>query len=219
LGYTQGHCYVLRNRKMIIAGAGGHGLEVRHVLIQQGVYYSEIFFFDEDPAKLQREEIQGNWIFEYAEIQKHFSQDPRFVLGVGNPIYRQKLFHSLTAFGGSLYGFNCVPNLESRSSSNAFDAMPFSFIGSETKIGLGVLINTRAHVHHECVVGDFTEIGPGAMLLGGAKIGSACRIGAGAIILPGVELADGVVVGAGAVVTKSVMEKSTLVGVPAKKVL
>ncbi|PZX51893.1 PglD-related sugar-binding protein [Algoriphagus chordae] len=200
---------------MIIAGAGGHGLEVCHVLIQQGISTSEIYFFDEDPVKLQRGEIQGRGIFDLSEIQQHFSQDPRFILGVGNPIHREKLYHLLSALGGSVYGIGSVSTLES---SKVFDAMPFSFIGPETSIGLGVLINTSAHVHHECTVGDFTEIGPGAMLLGAVKVGAKCSIGAGAVLLPGVELGEGVVVGAGAVVTKSVMQKSVLVGIPAKPV-
>lgn len=200
---------------MIIAGAGGHGLEVRHVLIQQGISASGIYFFDENPFNLQRKEIYGSGIFEIADLQKHFSQDPRFILGVGNPIYREKLFHLLNSQGGSAYGIGSVSITELRNSTTVFDAMPYSFIGPETKIGLGVLINTRAHVHHECEVGDFSEIGPGAMLLGAAKIGNKCRIGAGAVILPGVELGDEVIVGAGAVVTKSFSKACTLIGIPA----
>ncbi|REG91472.1 acetyltransferase [Algoriphagus antarcticus] len=204
---------------MIIAGAGGHGLEVHLVLIQQGVSSSEICYFDEDSAKLQRKEIEAEYVFENAVIEKHFRKDSRFVLGVGNPIYREKLFHLLVSLGGSMHAISNTSNFQQVKTGNVYDAMPFSFIGPETKIGLGVLVNTGAHVHHECVVGDFSEIGPGAMLLGGSKIGRACRIGAGAIILPGVELADDVIVGAGAVVTKSVTEKSTLIGIPAKPLL
>ena len=96
--------------------------------------------------------------------------------------------------------------------------MPFSFIRPETKIGIGVLINTRAHVHHECRVGDFSDIGPGAMLLGNSQAGKRCRIGAGAVLLPGIKLGDDVVVGAGAVVTKDWSNNSKIVGVPARAV-
>jgi sugar O-acyltransferase (sialic acid O-acetyltransferase NeuD family) len=200
---------------MIIAGAGGHGLEVRHVLKQRGISPTEIYFFDEDSIKLQRKEIQGTGISEVSEIKKHFYKDSRFVLGVGNPIYREKLFHFLSSLGGSVFNIESVASLESSNSKTIFDAMPYSFIGPETIIGLGVLVNTRAHVHHECEVGEFSEIGPGAMLLGAAKIGKKCRIGAGAVILPGVELGDEVVVGAGAVVTKSYPKACTLIGIPA----
>tara|TARA_R110002020_G_scaffold233498_1_gene445295 strand:+ start:1853 stop:2185 length:333 start_codon:yes stop_codon:yes gene_type:complete len=97
-----------------------------------------------------------------------------------------------------------------------FDAMPLSFIIPNTKIGLGVLINIRAHVHHEYEVGKFSEITPVAMLLGGANTGQRSRIGAGAV-LPGVQLGDEVIVGAGAVVTKDFFEiGGVLKGIPAK---
>lgn len=51
------------------------------------------------------------------------------------------------------------------------------------------------------VIGDFSEVGARAILLGGSKTGELCRIGA--FILPEVELNNEVIVGAGAVVTKS----------------
>jgi sugar O-acyltransferase (sialic acid O-acetyltransferase NeuD family) len=198
---------------MIIAGAGGHGKEVRQVLLQDGFSSSELTFFDQDPAR-----VAASGIFTSEEILIHFSKDSRFVLGVGNPEFRQKLYNLLSDLGGRLYGVGSHFSTHLMDSPIKFDAMPFSFVGPETAIGLGVLVNTRAHVHHECMVGDFSEIGPGAMLLGGVKIGKYCRIGAGAVILPGVEIADEVIIGAGAVVNKSVFERSTLVGVPAKKV-
>ncbi|SFT39713.1 sugar O-acyltransferase, sialic acid O-acetyltransferase NeuD family [Algoriphagus locisalis] len=202
---------------MIIAGAGGHSLEVRQVLIDQGFAPKELLFFDEDQVKLEREELKGITIFALSEIQTCFENDPRFVLGVGKPSYREKLFNLLTSLGGALFGIGDASSSPLHNSNPVFDAMPYSFIGPQTKIGLGVLVNTRAHIHHECVLGDFSEIGPSAMLLGSSKIGSKCRIGAGAIILPGVEVGDEVVVGAGAVVTKNILGNGRVVkGIPAK---
>ncbi|UZD23030.1 acetyltransferase [Algoriphagus halophytocola] len=201
---------------MVIAGAGGHGKEVKHVLLSQGFPSGELVFFDEDPE-------QSNSLFEddflivsVDELKVQLKKDPRFVLGVGNPVFREKLFHLLTSLGGSAFGINCVSKENSMTTNQNFDAMPFSFIGPLTTVGRGALINTRAHVHHEAVVGEFSEVGPGAMLLGGAKIGKKCRIGAGAVILPGIELGDEVIVGAGAVVTKRVARSSRIFGVPAR---
>lgn len=202
---------------MVIAGAGGHGLEVRQTLIQEGINPSEIFFFDENATQIQRQGINGNGFYEVSELKKYFEHNPLFVLGVGNPIYREKLFYMLTSLGGSAFGIGNVFTSQQRNPSFIFDLMPFSFIGPDTKIGQGVLINTRAHIHHECLVGDFSEIGPGAMLLGASKIGRKCRIGAGAIILPEIEIGDEVIVGAGAVVTKNVKGMGKIVkGIPAK---
>lgn len=196
---------------MIIAGAGGHGLEVAMALDKMGFQSSQVFFYDQDQSKSFDPEISKSLVFKEDDLKDILKSDLRFAIGVGNPNDREKLFWYLSSLGGSLFGVSFVSGLE----TNTFDAMPYSFVGPKTKIGLGVLVNTRAHVHHECEVGDFSEIGPGAILLGASKIGMKCRIGAGAIILPGVELGNEVVVGAGAVVTKSYLEPCTLIGIPA----
>ncbi|WP_296702982.1 DapH/DapD/GlmU-related protein [Algoriphagus sp.] len=197
---------------MIIAGAGGHGQEVAMALDKMGFQSSQVFFYDQDKSKSFDPEISESLVLEEVDLINILKSDSRFVIGVGNPIHREKLFLYLSSLGGSIFGVSFVPGIE----TNTFDAMPYSFVGPKTKIGLGVLINTRAHVHHECEVGDFSEIGPGAMLLGASKIGYKCRIGAGAIILPSVELGNEVIVGAGAVVTKSYLEPCTLIGIPAR---
>ena len=202
---------------MIIAGAGGHGLEVALVLQNFGMPISEILFFDQDTSKSGGSFTSKNLILEEEVLIQKFKEAPEFCLGVGNPVAREKLYTYLISLGGSNYGINSMGIKIDDAEILPFDAMPLSFIGPNTKIGHGVLINTRAHVHHDCEVGKFSEIAPGAMLLGGAKIGDRCRIGAGAVILPGVQLGDEIIVGAGAVVTKDYFEKGgVLKGIPAK---
>lgn len=79
-----------------------------------------------------------------------------------------------------------------------------------------VIINTRAIVEHDCLVGANSHIAPGAILLGAVAIGECCFIGAGACILPGIKIGNNVVVGAGAVVTKDITNNSTVIGIPAR---
>lgn len=201
---------------MIIAGAGGHGLEVLQLLLNQGFEANKIFFFDEDPGKQLSQIHQRPVITSWEELKKELAQDPRFCLGVGNPLYRKKLTDKLEKLGGIFTRLSGSFVESNDQGEEIFDQMSFSFLGPNTQIGKGVLINTRANVHHESVVGEFTEIGPGAMLLGNVKVGKMCRIGAGAILLPGISLGDEVTVGAGAVVTKNVGSKNTVIGVPAR---
>ncbi len=196
---------------MIIAGAGGHGKEVFTVLCRLGTSASQILFYDQDPNRKTITKL----ISDLSELKLELEKDPRFVIGVGSPEIREHLYHLFKGLGGQLFPISSGENFSMDQSLKA-DLMPFAFLGPETQIGKAVLINTRAHVHHECEVGDFTEIGPGAMLLGAAKVGKKCKIGAGAVLLPGVELGDHVVVGAGAVVTKSYGDGAKIIGVPAR---
>lgn len=201
---------------MVIAGAGGHGLEVLEILLTKGFSKNDIIFFDQDPIKSNQLVCGIRVVSEMEEINQYFSLSNHFCLGVGSPAFRESLFFFLVQAGGYLKMLVSDSAFLSHSATGEFDAMPFSFIGPETKIGQGVLINTRAHIHHESQVGDFTDIGPGAMLLGNSRAGKRCRIGAGAILLPGVEIGDDVIVGAGAVVTKDFDSGTMVAGVPAK---
>lgn len=198
---------------MVIAGAGGHGMEVFEVL--KKLKFGNFIFFDENPSKSSPyPEIP--LISDQENLREFLNRDPDFVLGVGNPEAREKLFTFLKSKGGTYK--NLVSDSSHISSdliSNGFEAMKFSYIGPKCKFGTGVLINTRANVHHECEIGSFSEIGPGAILLGAVKVGAKCRIGAGAVILPGLKIGDNVVVGAGAVVTKDIGENQTVIGIPA----
>lgn len=203
---------------MVIAGAGGHGLEVFQSLVDQGVVESELLFFDEDISKKKSHPFPERVICSLDHISEIFQKNSEFCLGVGNPIHRQNLELLLTKIGGTLKGLAHPSAIFDQTHVFTFvDKMAFSFVGPNTNLGKGVLVNVRANIHHDCKVGEYTEIGPGAMLLGGSTIGEKCRIGAGAVILPGVSLGDEIIVGAGAVVTKDCFQAGAILkGVPAK---
>jgi sugar O-acyltransferase (sialic acid O-acetyltransferase NeuD family) len=84
------------------------------------------------------------------------------------------------------------------------------------RIGTGVICNTSCIIEHECVVGDFAHIGPGAVLCGNVRIGKQSFIGANAVIRQGITIGNNATIGAGSVVVKNVPDNVTVVGVPAK---
>jgi len=83
-------------------------------------------------------------------------------------------------------------------------------------IGTGAICNTGCIIEHECVVGEFAHIGPGAVLCGNVKIGNGSFVGANAVIKQGITVGKNATIGAGAVVVKDVADGLTVVGVPAK---
>ena len=85
-----------------------------------------------------------------------------------------------------------------------------------SSIGKHTIINTNATVDHDCHLGDFVHIAPGATLCGGVKVGNGTLIGANATVLPNCKIGKNVSVGAGAVVTTDLPDNVVVAGVPAK---
>ena len=74
---------------------------------------------------------------------------------------------------------------------------------------------SSASVDHDCHIGDFAHISPGAHLAGAVTVGRSAHVGMGASVMPGVTIGEESVVGAGAVVIRDVPAGVTVVGVPA----
>jgi sugar O-acyltransferase (sialic acid O-acetyltransferase NeuD family) len=201
---------------MIIAGAGGHALELLDILIFREKTNNLVFF----------DEINSHQVFQSKypiihneqEVKAHFENDPFFILGTGKPQLRYQFYKRFKELGGKLISVQGNGVVFSNFSSGAEEADIFNlcFIGANTQIGKGCLINTGAQIHHEVQIGDFTEVNPAAVLLGNVQVGSFCSIGANATILPKVKIGNQVIIGAGAVVTRDVMDGVTVVGVPAR---
>jgi acetyltransferase-like isoleucine patch superfamily enzyme len=83
-------------------------------------------------------------------------------------------------------------------------------------IGNGALINAFASVHHDAQIGEYCEVSPHAVLLGGCKIGAYTSIGANATILPNITVGNRVIIGAGEVVVDNIPDNCLAAGVPAK---
>jgi len=83
-------------------------------------------------------------------------------------------------------------------------------------IGAQTIVNTRANVDHDCVVGKGVHIMGQACIAGEVIIEDFVSIGSNATILPRLHIGAGAFVGAGAVVTHDVPENIVVAGNPAR---
>lgn len=89
-------------------------------------------------------------------------------------------------------------------------------VAADSKLGDVCIINHKASVDHECILGNGVHIAPGAKVCGCVTIGDNVMIGAGSVVLPRLKIGLGSIIGAGAVVTKDVPARSIIVGNPGR---
>jgi len=137
---------------------------------------------------------------------------------VGDTTLRRRLHAAaLTA------GFTLPPVVHPRASVAATATLaPGCFVasgalvGPGARIGEGAMVNSNAVVDHDCVLGAFAHVAPGAALSGTVEVGADALIGAGAAVVQGLRIGAGAVVGAGAAVVADVPAGALAVGVPAR---
>ncbi len=204
---------------MLIAGAKGHAKEVLQIIENQCVE-GPICFFDnisDDISDLFYDRY--HILKSEAAVRSLFEADNRFILGLGNPYLRYKMFQLLSSWGGALTSITALSADIGKNKvflSEGLNVMHHVAIYSDTFVGKGTLLNTACSIHHDAIVGEFCEISPGARVLGRTIIGNFCSLGTNCVILPNVKIGHHVTIGAGSVVTKNIPDYSTAVGVPAR---
>lgn len=204
---------------MLIIGAGGFAKEIFEILYRNGV--ADIAFYD-DVNKTGHSKVFDRYplLQDEAAAAAYFKEyGNEFVLGLGNPLLREKLCHKFQGLGGS--AATCISEHARIGSfgvqiGEGCNILDQAIISNSVTIGKGCILYYNVVVTHDCTIGDFVEISPSANILGHCTIGAYARIGANATILPGVKIGTGVTVGAGAVVTRDLADGITVAGVPAK---
>jgi sugar O-acyltransferase (sialic acid O-acetyltransferase NeuD family) len=203
---------------MLIAGAGGHAIEILDILLET-IPKDRIVFFDDLTDK---QYLHGSFsvLKNQQETTEWFATRKQFCLGIGGSALRRSIYQKLKSFGGNLVGLRSKSaEISTFSKIDAgADVCKHVFISSLTEVSFGTLLNTGSKIHHHVQVGTFCEISPGVILLGGSSVGDDCFIGGGAIVLPKVKICSNVIIGAGTIVTKDIMEPGTYAGNPVRRI-
>ena len=205
---------------MLIIGAGGQAKDLLFVIHELNIQ-ERIHFYDDvsDPEKLDLAKCFP-MIRSQDEAAEYLQQiNHAFILGIGNPALRKKMYDRFTSMGGQVHGLisprAVIGNFNTQIGEGS-TVMPQALVSNATRIGKGCLIHHYARVSHDCVLGDFCQLSPAALLLGGVEVGDGTHIGGNATILPGIRIGSHCVIGAGAVVTKNVASGQIVAGNPAR---
>lgn len=100
--------------------------------------------------------------------------------------------------------------------SEGVQIMAGAIIQPCVSIGENTIINTKASIDHDSIIGNHVHIAPGVVTCGSVKIRDSTHVGTGAIIRQGVTIGKNCFIAAGAVVTKDIPDNTKVKGVPAK---
>ena len=210
------------NQRLIIVGAGGFGREVlnwaRDVSVKTGEWQVG-GFLDAHPDALTGYHVDGE-ILGHPDSY-HPQPEDVFVCAIGNSVTRLDVCRKLSEKGArfatlvhpqAIVGTGCTIGPGSI-------ICPFSVVTTNTTLGSHVILNTHCCIGHDVVLGDGCTLSPHAAVAGNAVLGAGVFMGMHAVVLQRVHVGDRAVIGAGSVVLRKVAAGTTVLGVPAKRLL
>jgi UDP-perosamine 4-acetyltransferase len=205
---------------LVVWGAGGHALSVEALLLSRGL---EVATYVVDPGTAASPRL-GPVIFGEDALVEWLSgrqEDRQYLVAIGlRGRVRAAKAGRLDALGLTAATVSHPSAILAASARIGAGTQVFAgaVVGPHASVGRHAILNTGCCVEHECRVGDFADLAPHAVLLGGAEIGDNVVVGANATVLEGRRICDDVFIGAGSVVIADIEAPGTYAGVPARPV-
>lgn len=210
-------------KKIYIIGAGGFGREVAWLIerINQAKPEWQLQGYIDDNVQLHGNMEDSYPVLGGCEILEQCDEEAWAVCAIGVAAVRSRVIHKVAGFKNVRFATLIDPSVM-MSSRVALGEGTIVCAGTictvDITIGRHVIINLDCTIGHDAIIEDFVTIYPSVNVSGCAVIGKAVELGTGAQIIQGKKVGSETIVGAGAVVAKDLPEKCTAVGVPAEPV-
>jgi sugar O-acyltransferase (sialic acid O-acetyltransferase NeuD family) len=202
--------------KLIIVGFSGFGKEVFFLAKRLGL---EVHGFLDDNPKAQGAIFAGASVLGSISKWQEYP-DCNFVIAIGDPAVREKVYNEMLAFGAPCFATLIdpaaivLPEMVEIGDGSIICAGTICTVN--ITIGKHVIINLNCTIGHDTKVGDFATVAPMVAVSGNVAIGRSVEIGTSASIRQGLNIGHGAMLGMGSVLTKDMPEKVVFFGSPAK---
>ncbi|WP_019542238.1 acetyltransferase [Selenomonas bovis] len=209
-------------KPLIIAGAGRHALALVDMLQEMGK--TILGFSDPDETKWGTDILNVPVLGSDEDIIHRFPpSEIDIVNGVGSIrslSLRKKIYCMYKQYG---YSFVSVIHPSAIISSHAHlgegvQIFAGAIVYAMVSIGDDSIINTKANVSCESVIGNHVHVAPGVVISGGVTVDDEAHVGTGSVIIQGAHIGRSALIGAGAVVLHEVKSGKIYVGVPAREI-
>jgi sugar O-acyltransferase (sialic acid O-acetyltransferase NeuD family) len=197
---------------VVIAGAGGFGLEVFDYLQNDAALGGpRVAGFIDDTAGLQIPDgIDKPLLGDIGSFRAAPGQV--VVVAIGSVKGRKAVLSRLWANGVPTPAFIAAPAVLSPGAvvERGVVVCPYTIISRNARLGEGAMVNVHCSIGHGALVGDYSVLCPYSALNGDASIGKECFLGTRATIYPRIQLGDHCVVDTHAGVRASAGEKKMI---------
>lgn len=210
------------HNKILLIGGGGHCKSVLDSILSND-NYSEIGIVDK--MEMVGKNVLGVQVVgcdrDLAALYKDGFNYAFITVGsIGSPIKRIELFNLVKKIGF------IIPTIVDLTSnvSNFSEIEEGVYVGKMCTINTGTIIkkgsiiNSGSIVEHDCKIGSFVHIAPGAVLGGDVTVGDNTHVGLGSVIKQHVNIGANSIIGMGSVVLKDVNERTLSYGNPCREV-
>jgi sugar O-acyltransferase (sialic acid O-acetyltransferase NeuD family) len=208
--------------KVVIIGAGDHGRGTLEILREASGHDGgpEVLGFLDDSPMMQRGIVAGLPVLGGLDWIHAHRPEIGYIIGIADTRVKQRTAQRLS--DRSLVFVSAIHPSVIRASGVRI--APGAIINAGVVIAYDAVIeehttvNLNATIGHDCVLGRFSTVAPGANIAGKVRLGEGCDVGVNATVGKGLEIGDWSSVGPGAVVIKNVAPGQHVFGNPARLV-
>jgi sugar O-acyltransferase (sialic acid O-acetyltransferase NeuD family) len=200
---------------ILIYGGGGHAKSILEIVLQNG-NHAVAGIVDDDPKmtgiRIMEIPVLGTRAILTMLHEKGVKLAANGVGGILDINIRVRLFELLEN-AGFIFPSLIHPRATVEPSSKVEEGSQVfanAYVGADARLHSRCMINTNAVVSHDCEIGRYSHIAPGALLAGHVHVGERSLVGMGVTTAIGVRIGDGVRIGNGAILLSDVPDRTII---------
>lgn len=202
-------------RKLLIAGCEGHASTCRALIDPESFMF--IGYILENGAEA-KPDIEGK-VFYDSQIPELVKDGYVFHCGIGHiksSQARRKVMTAINSSNGMLINLISSASLVLTriKDDQGLTICANAYVGPNSSLGFGTIINTGAIIEHGVSVESYCHISTGAILNGDVRVGSGSFVGSGVVVKEGIKIGNDAIIQAGCFVRKDVKSGEVLLNVP-----
>ena len=214
----------INNSNIYIYGAGGFGRSLISLIyrsINNKLLQNSNLYFIDDHKSGSVNNIKIINFQEFVKISKE--ERAKIIIAVSEPNIRKQISVNISSLNCQIISINAINSIIDTNLVIGIGSIltDFVYIGTNVKIGKYFHANIFSYVEHDCQIGDYVTLAPGAKCNGNIIVEDFVYVGSGAIVKQGssikpLTIGRGSVIGMGSVVIDDIPSGVVVAGNPAR---